>query len=69
MLAHLYILMRWMRLTTRRYGFISLLSGHRSRRAGVGRGIRANPWGRAHGYGVPAVYMIRQLVLERTVVA
>lgn len=56
---------RWARLTTRRYGFRALFTSYRPKRAGTGRGIRKNPLGRAHGWGTPAMYLVRQIRLER----
>lgn len=41
---------RWARITARRYGLWALLDpSYRPRRRGMGTGIRANPFGRAHG--------------------
>lgn len=45
----LYVFLRWVRLTTRRYGVTYLARTHRPRHAGVGRAPRDTFWGRAHG--------------------
>ncbi len=45
----LYVLYRWARLTTRRYGLLYVAMSHRPRHAGVGRAPRDTTWGRAHG--------------------
>ena len=63
---HLIVWYRWVRLTTRRYGWRALLTGYRPRRAGVGRGLRKNPMGRQHAWGTPAMYIVRQMRLERS---
>lgn len=70
MLLHLYILIRFARLTTRRYGFLALFTGSRPKRAGIGRGLRVNPLGRQHDFGravrgIDCMYLVRQLRLER----
>lgn len=44
-----YIFCRWVRLTIRRYGAAYLVLRARPRHAGVGRGLREQSWGRAHG--------------------
>jgi hypothetical protein len=49
MIMQVYIWLRWVRLTTRRYGATYVVRVRRVRHAGVGRGIRNNPWARAHG--------------------
>lgn len=49
MLLRFYVLCRWVRLTTRRYGATYLVMRYRPRHAGVGRGARDTEWGRAHG--------------------
>lgn len=61
----IYIWLRWMRLTMRRYGFRAFFTTYRPRRAGVGHGLRKNPFGRCHGWGTSAMYLVRQLQLER----
>lgn len=66
--AMIYIWLRWARLTTRRYGFRALFTSYRPRRAGTGRGLRQNPLGRQHGWGTSAMYLIRQVQLERGLV-
>lgn len=46
----LYLVFRWMRLTFRRYGLHGVFrSSYRPRHAGIGVGVRVNPYGRAHG--------------------
>lgn len=49
MLLRFYVFCRWMRLTIRRYGTAYLVIRYRPRHAGVGRAIREQVWGRAHG--------------------
>ena len=68
MLALVYIRLRWMRLTTRRYGWRALFTQYRPKRAGTGHGMRRNVFGRCHGWGTPAMYLVRQLQLERGLV-
>ena len=68
MLALLYIRLRWVRLTTRRYGFRALFTDYRPRHGGTGHGARKNPLGRAHAWGTDAMYLIRQVQLERGLV-
>lgn len=63
MLAWLYVFYRWVRLTTRRYGVRALFTSYRPRRAGTGRGIRIAC--RQHSWGTPALYLVRQLQIER----
>lgn len=63
MLFHLIVLLRWVRLTTRRYGFRALFTSYRPKRAGTGRGIRIT--GAQHGWGTPCMYIVRQIRLER----
>ena len=67
MFAYLYVVLRWARLTTRRYGWQALFTSYRPKRAAIGRGMRANAFGRAHGdwATVRADYLVRQLRLER----
>jgi hypothetical protein len=65
MLVFLYVRLRWARLTTRRYGFRALFTSYRPKRAGMGRGVRLNLFGRQHGWGTPAMYLVRQIRLER----
>lgn len=65
MLALFYIRVRWVRLTTRRYGWRALFTEYRPKRAGIGHGIRTNFFGRQHGWGTPALYLVRQMQLER----
>lgn len=64
-----YVLVRWMRLTTRRYGLRYLVTKNRPRRAVVGRGVRYNVQARAHGamtgYGLMARDLTAQLRMER----
>lgn len=62
---HLIVLYRWARLTTRRYGFRALFTSYRPKRAGTGRGLRTNTFGRQHGWGTPALYLARQIRMER----
>lgn len=69
MIFHLIVLLRWMRLTTRRYGFRALFTSYRPKRAGMGRGLRVNPLGRQHGWGTDAMYLVRQLRIERALLA
>lgn len=69
MLFHLIVFLRWARLTTRRYGFVALFTGSRPKRAGVGHGVRRNPLGRAHQAGTDAMYLVRQIRLERSLLA
>jgi hypothetical protein len=74
MFLHLIVLYRWVRLTTRRYGFRALFTPVRPRHGGVGRGLRINPLGRQHddgGFvrGISAMYLVRQLQLERSLVS
>jgi hypothetical protein len=65
-----YVLIRWMRLTTRRYGVRALVTKKRPRRAIIGRGTRYNVRARAHGamtgYGLMARDLTAQLQLERS---
>jgi hypothetical protein len=67
MFFHLIVFYRWARLTTRRYGFRALFTTYRPKRAGFGRGLRVNPLGRQHGWGTSAMYIVRQLQIERAV--
>lgn len=65
-----YVLCRWVRLTARRYGLMSLAFGHTARHAGVGRSrVRDTVWARAHGaatgYQLRALDLVRALQLER----
>jgi hypothetical protein len=69
MLFRVIVFLRWVRLTTRRYGFGALFTTYRPKRAGFGRGIRRNVFGRCHGWGTPALYIVRQLRLEREIAA
>jgi len=73
MFFHLIVLYRWVRLTTRRYGFRALFISYRPKRAGTGHGLRVNPFGRQHddgGFvrGISAMYLVRQLQIERALV-
>jgi len=61
----LIVFLRWVRLTTRRYGVRALFTSYRPKRAGMGRGVRTNFFGRQHGWGTPALYLVRQIRLER----
>lgn len=69
MLMQVYIWLRWVRLTTRRYGASYLMTAKRVRHAGVGRGIRSNPWARAHGgrteYALWSTELVAKLRAER----
>ena len=70
MLFRLIVFLRWVRLTTRRYGLQALFTSYRPKRAGLGRGVRLNPFGRQHNSGravrgINAMYLVRQLRLER----
>lgn len=74
MLFRLVVFLRWARLTTRRYGFQALFTSYRPKRAAVGRGLRINPFGRQHDSGravrgISAMYLVRQLQLERELMA
>jgi hypothetical protein len=66
MLFRLIVILRWARLTTRRYGFRALFTSYRPKRAAIGHGIRRNVFGRCHGWGTPAMYLVRQIQLERS---
>jgi len=59
----LIVFLRWVRLTTRRYGFSGLFTTHRPKRAGLGRGPRIS--GAQHRWGTPCMYLVRQLQMER----
>jgi hypothetical protein len=61
----LYIWLRWARLTIRRYGLAYLGNRARPRHAGVGRGLRRTTMGRAHGWGTPAMLVVRVCQRER----
>lgn len=67
----LYVWLRWVRLTTRRYGVLALVlqSVRKGRHAGVGHGHRGNPLGRAHAflgeYSHQAPEIIARLRMER----
>jgi hypothetical protein len=63
MLFRLIVFFRWVRLTTRRYGFWAVFTKHRPKRAGFGHGLRV-PFCQ-HSWGTPAMYLVRQLQLER----
>lgn len=69
-MLHLIVFYRWVRLTTRRYGFQALFTSYRPKRAGTGRGTRNNPLGRAHGsygeFGIAAMHLVAQLRVERS---
>ena len=66
-----YVWCRWVRLTTRRYGVVTLALGlPRSRHAACGRALRDTGWGRLpaeHGKTTGYVLMARDLIkaLER----
>jgi hypothetical protein len=67
----LYVVFRYIRLTTRRYGLLALaMKNYRPRRAGVGHGIRSNPFGRAHDRlsdaSMDAMDLVRMVRLERS---
>jgi hypothetical protein len=64
MLTWVYVFYRWVRLTTRRYGVRALFTSYRPKRAGTRRGIRTSC--AQHSWGTPALYLIRQLQLERS---
>lgn len=69
-IIHIYA--RWTRVTYARFGVRGVLdSSYRPRRAGTGRGVRHNPFGRAHGdwAAVASSVVIRRLQLERAVAA
>lgn len=59
----LIVFLRWVRLTTRRYGWQALFRKYRPKRAGTGRGIRIS--GAQHGWGTPCMYLVRQIQVER----
>jgi hypothetical protein len=71
----LYIWFRWARLTTRTHGVLALAvqSFRKGAHAGIGRGVRNNPYGRAHrrlsdsSYRAPA--LVAMLQAERLVLA
>jgi hypothetical protein len=67
-----YVWCRWVRLTTRRYGFIAMMVpcvGPRAKHASVGRAVRDTQWDRAHGrstgYQLRAYDLVRALQMER----
>lgn len=63
----LYVMFRYIRLTTRRYGMLALMmTDYRPKRAGVGHGVRMNPLGRAHQAGTDAMTLVRSLRIERS---
>lgn len=69
-IVHIYY--RWARVTFRRYGLRGLIdASYRPKRAGVGYGVRANPFGRQHDAqrGVRVWYLLRQLEHERAALA
>lgn len=61
-------LLRWARMNVRRHGILATLRPSlRGRHAGVGHGVRVNPFGRAHDIldGTPAMDLVRALRKER----
>jgi hypothetical protein len=63
MFFHLIVFFRWVRLTTRRYGFWAVFTKYRPKRAGFGHGLRV-PFCQ-HSWGTPAMYLVGQLQAER----
>lgn len=71
----LYIWFRWARLTARTYGVLALAvqSFRKGAHVGMGRGVRANPYGAAHrrlsdtSYRAPA--LVAMLRAERLALA
>lgn len=60
-----YVWLRWLVLTIRRYDLVSLVTGCRCRHAGVGRAVVCPQHTSSHRSGTDVHYLIRLLRQER----